>query len=127
MGIGWVWCWREVEDGCELVMEWQAEGGVVIGLVGTKDGYGVGLDKTDRPRLPWGGGWKVWWMTGLRVGFDGMKDGGMYGIWDELNGWMWCGDPVMTGWWGLIALKRVWVAMHGQVEMGKMMGMKWVG
>ena len=52
MGIGWVWCWREVEDGCELVMDSQAEGGVVIGLVGTKDGYGVGLDKTGRPRLP---------------------------------------------------------------------------
>ena len=39
MGIRWVWCWREVEDGGELVMEWQVESGVVIGLVGLENDW----------------------------------------------------------------------------------------
>ena len=31
---------------------------------------GIKLGRVGKLRLPWGGGWKVWWMIGLRVGFD---------------------------------------------------------
>ena len=40
-------------------------------LLGGTDG--VRLGRAGRPRLPGGGGWKVWWMIGLRFGFGGYE------------------------------------------------------